>query len=182
MSPFVLSVALLYGAAPADAAASDVDRAGRLVEKELRYSEAVPLLRSLSANPALTEAERAQVYWWLGVALVAQGATAPSEAAFGELLRLRPDYAVDPMVSPKIRSAFETAKRRAAQSSGVNAILQAAPPPPVASATGPPWYRRWWFYTALTVVAVAAVTTSVMLLHRDADPTPTGTLPAIQLE
>jgi tetratricopeptide (TPR) repeat protein len=100
-------------AAPAD----DLGRARKMIDVELRYSAAIELLDRVLQDPDVSRKERVETYRLLGIAYAAKGKPDSAEAAFGALLELEPDFVLDPLLSPKIRSLFERAQGKTAKRS-----------------------------------------------------------------
>ena len=62
------------------------------------------------------ESDLAEIHWLLGQAYVALGQRVVAVGSFREVIARRPGMTLDPaLVSPKIRAAFQLAKRRDAE-------------------------------------------------------------------
>lgn len=88
----------------------DLARAQAFVD-ELRYQAAIKTLDRVLQDPDGTAKERIDAYRLLGIAYAATDAPEAAEAAFAALLEIEPGYVLDPLLSPKIRSAFDRAKK-----------------------------------------------------------------------
>ncbi len=76
-----------------------------------QYSEAVMTLTKTFAETQPSGEQQQAIYELLGACYVALGQMDLAVASFTEVLRRRPDFALDPIKSsPKIRAALETAK------------------------------------------------------------------------
>src|SRR5687768_16513240 len=81
-----------------------------MIDSELRYSAAIELLDRVLQDPDLSRKERVEAYRLLGIAYAAKGKPDSAEAAFAALLELEPEFVLDPLLSPKIRTIFEQAQ------------------------------------------------------------------------
>ena len=86
-----------------------IARAEELIQDELRYDDAIPMLERAVSDPRTEASEKIVAYRLLGVAHVARGEPESATAAFTRLLELDPGYRLDPRLSPKIRQVFDGA-------------------------------------------------------------------------
>ena len=86
-----------------------------MIDVELRYGAAIELLDRVLQDPDLSRKERVEAYRLLGIAYAAKGKPDSAEAAFAALLELEPDFVLDPLLSPKIRTIFEQARAKTAK-------------------------------------------------------------------
>lgn len=113
---------------------------GRALFQRLRYEAAEAKLREAQRNPESTPQERAEVLDLLARSLAAQGRMDECEEAYRELLVHEP-HAPTPGAAPKIRGAFERAKRRVYPSDYVQLQLRSASGGQVAVELIDPWAR-----------------------------------------
>jgi tetratricopeptide (TPR) repeat protein len=87
--------------------------AARAQVQQGQYTEAVlALLRALAETQPLME-QQVAIFDLLGVSYVALGQLDLAVGCFVEVLRRRPDFALDPVkTSPKVRAALATARSR----------------------------------------------------------------------
>jgi hypothetical protein len=98
---------------------------GRALAEELRFPEAVEVLKVARRVPGGAESEQLEVLELLATCLIAEGARGEAEAAFVELLTLEPDHELGAGTSPKIEEVFNEAKRQLYPGDSVS--LQALP-------------------------------------------------------
>ncbi len=98
----------------AGAPQEELARARRMIEVDLRFSAAIDLVEGVLQDPELSRHERVDAYRLLGIAYAAKGKPDSAEAAFVAMLELDADAALDPQLSPKIRSLFEHAQAQVA--------------------------------------------------------------------
>lgn len=161
------TLALLLAAGPwALPAASELTPAERLAAAEEAYedgsfetaSTALRELTALDLDPKL----KLEANLYLGLAEVQAGREEASLGPFGEVLRLQPDFRLDPVrYAPKLVDAFE--KARAQHSGHGNEVLGITILRPEGVLTRPEkapsafrsrWYQKWWVL-ALGGVALA---------------------------
>ncbi len=94
----------------------------------LRFAEALEQLRIARQVPTNDAAEKREILDLLARCQVAEGQRAEAEATFSDLLAQEPAFELPRSVSPKIREAFDTAKRRLYPPDF--AALEALPAPP----------------------------------------------------
>lgn len=172
---WVILAVLLLGAPARGAIESPLVRKGVAAYDALDHPRAVKLLER-ALRETLTREELVATCRTLAFSYVALDR--PDEAAryFGKLLRLQPGYDLDVTISPRVRAAFDEARRAlAAETRPLQLELPAErPPPDVAVVPTPvapaaPWYRRAWIWGvlgALTVGAIVAAVVTPLALQR----------------
>jgi hypothetical protein len=126
------------------------------------FEEAAGLLRLLMAEE-VSAATRRDAALYLGWAEMELGRDAEAREAFGEVLRLEPDFRPDAaQFPPRLRTAFDEV-RAAAQTGRVSDVVsllepqgRLSPPGQVPSAFRRRWYQRWWVYAAVGAVGIGA--------------------------
>lgn len=130
----VLTVALAQAANPY------LDEA-KVLARELKFTEAVALLRVARQVPNLDRAQRIEVLELLAKCHVAEGDRPEAEAAFSDLLSLEPEHEIDRETSPKIIAVFDEVKRRLFPDQRVTLIEETAPPGRVRARVVDPFKR-----------------------------------------
>jgi hypothetical protein len=122
--------------------------------------EAIPPLLEEVLRTSTDADERIRAYELSATVAVTFDRISEAEAAYLEILALRPDYRLDDRVSPKLRAAFATARARRAVAEPIVAVPPSPPVAPtegpgtaLAAASSPPLYARWWLWTAIAVAA-----------------------------
>jgi hypothetical protein len=85
---------------------------GKTLADELKYAEAVEVLQAGREDSALPRVERLELLSVLARCLLALGRRPQAEAAYAELLTLKPSASVGDDASPKLTAAFEEVKAR----------------------------------------------------------------------
>jgi hypothetical protein len=163
-----LSVALCVSLAAgpvARPASGQTTAAAKLAEAKASYEEgefaaATAALHALLAGE-LEPAVRFEASLYLGLAESQSGHEAEAAAAFGEVLKLDPNFRLDPVrFAPKLREAFEAARMESLAGSEdvlpitivqAEGVLTPAEKPPKAFSSK--WWQKWWVI-GLGVVAV----------------------------
>jgi len=126
-----LGLALLAIATPGSAragVAEDMAEATRLLEN-VEEEKAVPLLLKAVEDPAVTPAEKAELYGLLGVARFNLRDEAGAREAFRKALDADPSISVFKMLAPKGRALFEEVRVQREEELA-KAVTPALPPPP----------------------------------------------------
>jgi hypothetical protein len=124
----IILILLLAGVARGQSTVDSTLRAIESLYTSGSYSQAEIGARRLLDTEMLSDSVSVVAEQWVAFALVAQGQADPAKEHFGKILRRRPSYELDPLLtSPKILAAFNEAKVafRASQTKPTNP--QAAP-------------------------------------------------------
>jgi hypothetical protein len=145
--------------------------AARAAYEEGEFALAAASLRAL-LEAELNDPQRLEAQLYLGFAELQSGHETEAKAAFLEVLKLDPNYRLDPLrFAPKLRDGFERVRvdRLAGteQLLGITIVqvegaLSPAEKPPKAFASR--WWQKWWVI-GLGVVAVGGAT--ALLVGRD---------------
>lgn len=130
----VLTLALAQAANPY------LDEA-KVLARELKFTEAIALLRVARQVPNLDRTQRIEVLELLAKCHVAEGERPAAEAAFSELLSVEPEHEIDRETSPKIIEVFDEVKRRLFPEQRVTLVEEAAPPGRVRARVVDPFKR-----------------------------------------
>jgi hypothetical protein len=84
--------------------------AGKGLSSELKFAEAIEQLKVARQVPGQSEDETVEVLELLARCFVAEGRRAEAQTTYEELLVMRPTFAPDRSLSPKILEAFDAAK------------------------------------------------------------------------
>ncbi len=97
-----------------------------------RFKEALKVLETRERDPSLSDEERVEIYVLRAAAHAALGKTADRDAALDTLVKLRPLYELDPVVShPEMRAALEARRTAWVTSEGLSVVDVAVAPPQV---------------------------------------------------
>ena len=130
----VLTLALAQAANPY------LDQA-KVLARELKFTEAIALLRVARQVPNLDRTQRIEVLELLAKCHVAEGDRPEAEATFSELLSLEPEHEIDRETSPKIIEVFDEVKRKLFPDQRVTLIEETAPPGRVRARVVDPFKR-----------------------------------------
>jgi hypothetical protein len=114
---------------------------GRALYEKQNFAEAMQQLEIARQVPAQPVETRVQILDLLARCQLAEGQRARAEASYAELLSLNPRWTVPDDVAPKIRDAFETAKRRAFPPEHVELTTNLSFPGQVGLRVIDPWRR-----------------------------------------
>ena len=134
MLTVVLTLALAQAANPY------LDEA-KVLARELKFTEAIALLRVARQVPNLDRTQRIEVLELLAKCHVAEGDRPAAEAAFSELLSVEPEHEIDRETSPKIIEVFDEVKRKLFPERRVTLVEETAPPGRVRARVVDPFKR-----------------------------------------
>jgi tetratricopeptide (TPR) repeat protein len=129
-------IALLFLAAGAlsdDAAFVE----GKQLYEQSEYEQAIFRFQAASLETQHTDAERAQVLVWLGLAYAGFGDAASSRRAFADALRIDPSSPLPVEVSPKVETEFNAVRDEVARAPRRPSGAAARPPPGTKPASKP---------------------------------------------
>ncbi|MBI2429161.1 MAG: hypothetical protein HYV29_10270 [Ignavibacteriales bacterium] len=105
--PVFSSVLISQNAATVDSTLREIET----LYNSARYVDAELESRRLREELSLSDSVKVLIEKWIAFSLIAQGKTVPARERFVELLSLRPDFELDPVLtSPKILSVFNDAR------------------------------------------------------------------------
>src|SRR5262249_10488082 len=145
-------------------------QAGLAAYEALDYSRAVALL-SQAFSESLDAEDKSTILRTLAFSHVALGDDTQARAEFRLLMRIAPNVALDPTISPRVRLVFEEARSEIAPWPHP-AVEPTTPPPPVVvvapaketlrkSKMHPLW-RRGWVWGAAAGASAAVVLVGVL--------------------
>ncbi len=147
-------------AQPADEAALEE---AKFLYQDGEFETAALQLRELALR-ATTVGIRVEAWLYLGFCRLNLGAEKEAREAFQQVLRMVPDFRLDPLrFPPKLRTAFEEA-RASSRTTKVADIVSLLEPmgklsPPlkkVPSEFSRKWYQKWWLWAGVGAVGITA--------------------------
>jgi hypothetical protein len=127
--------------------------AGKRLADELKFAEAIEQLKVARQVPGQSEDETVAVLELLARCFVAEGRRAEAQSTYEELLVLRPSFAPDRSLSPKILESFDAAKEKVFAHDYFKLEPLPAPPGRARLRVIDPWRRAASFELALRVDA-----------------------------
>ncbi|MBK7857037.1 MAG: hypothetical protein IPJ65_00175 [Archangiaceae bacterium] len=125
--------------------------AGQRLSGELKFAEAIEQLKVARQVPGQSEDQQVDVLELLARCFVAEGRRAEAQSTYEELLVLRPSFAPDRALSPKILETFDAAKEKVFSHDYFKLEPLPAPPGRARLRIIDPWQRAASFELSLRI-------------------------------